>query len=63
MGVYDILNPDFNPATFKPSSTEPIVKVQGMNNEIASSSDEGDDSSDSDHLYYEFNSSDGDQIS
>lgn len=50
-----MLNPDFNESSFKPSSTEPIIKVSGMNADLDSSDeDSGEDSS---HLYYEFNSS------
>ena len=60
VGVYDILNDNFNEKDFKPSSSEPVVRVQGMKNEDMpdehqSSEDEGGRSDDS-NLYYEFNS-------
>ena len=58
MGVYDILNENFNERDFKPTSTEPIVRVQGMKDENLPSEDESS-SGDSD-LFYEFNSDEGD---
>ena len=58
MGVYDILNEIFNDRDFKPTSTEPIVRVQGMKDENLPSEDESS-SGDSD-LFYEFNSDEGD---
>jgi hypothetical protein len=54
--VYDIQNEHFDDKQFKPSSTEPIVRVQGMEGEIGSSDEEG--SSDDSNLYYEFDSND-----
>ena len=57
MGVYDVNNEDFDEKKFKPSSTEPVVRIQGMKGEDmeSSSSSDGDGSDDS-NLYYEFDS-------
>ena len=51
------MNEDFNEKNFKPSSVEPMIRVQGMNADLDDSSS-SDDSDDSDHLYYNFDSSD-----
>ncbi len=48
VGVYDILNEDFDEKTFKPSSTVPIVRLNGLE-------ESSEESADSD-LFYEFNS-------
>ena len=50
---------------FKPSSKEPVVRIQGIkqeNNESDSSSSDGDGSDDS-NLYYEFDSDEADSAS
>lgn len=65
VGVYDIHNEHFDEKNFKPSSTEPVVRIQGIkqeNNESDSSSSDGDGSDDS-NLYYEFDSDEADSAS
>jgi len=63
--LYDIHNEHFDEKNFKPSSTEPVVRIQGIkqeNNESDSSSSDGDGSDDS-NLYYEFDSDEADSAS
>ena len=52
VGVYDVNNEDFDASKFQPTSTRPIVKFNGLEEE----SDSDDDGSDDSNLYYEFNS-------
>lgn len=65
VGVYDILNENFNEEEFKTplgKSSEPIVRVKGMPNEMVDSEDSSsDDGSDDSNLYYEFNSDSDDR--
>lgn len=58
VGVYDIHNENFDEKAFKATSSEPIVRVQGMKEEDAedNSSNSSDDGSDDSNLYYEFDS-------
>ena len=56
MGVYDVNNEDFDEKKFKPSSTEPVVRIQGMKEEDMDSSSSDGDGSDDSALYYEFDS-------
>ena len=59
VGVYDILNDNFNEKEFQPRSTEPVVRVMGMKKEdMPSEEGEGsqEERSDDSKLYYEFNS-------
>ena len=46
-------NENFKDKDFKPTSTEPMIRVQGM---MEGTSDSSDDGSDDSNLYYEFNS-------
>ena len=62
MGVYDILNENFNEKDFLPKSSEPIVRVQGMKDEHLPSDDDESSSGDSD-LFYEFGSDEGGEAS
>lgn len=50
--MYDILNEDFNEKNFIPTSTQPVVRIEGMDG----SDDSDNDGSDDSDLYYEFNS-------
>ena len=59
MGVYDIMNENFNERDFKPSSSEPVVRIKGMKDEHLPSDEEDSSSSGDSNLYYEFNSDEG----
>ena len=57
VGVFDVQNEEFDEKHFKPTSSEPIVRVQGMKQEdIEEDSSSSDDGSDDSNLYYEFDS-------
>ena len=59
MGVYDIMNENFNERDFKPTSSEPVVRIQGLKEEHLPSDEEDSSSSGDSNLYYEFNSDEG----
>ncbi|CDW83482.1 UNKNOWN [Stylonychia lemnae] len=57
VGVYDVNNENFDEKNFKPSSTRPIVRFNGLiENEEDGDDSSSDDGSDDSNLYYEFNS-------
>ena len=53
------MNENFNEKDFKPTSSEPVVRIQGMKDEHLPSDEEDSSSSGDSNLYYEFNSDEG----
>lgn len=61
MGLYDIMNEDFNEKDFKAGPAgEPVIRVQGMHQDMEGVEEESssEDGSDDSNLYYQFDSDD-----